>query len=121
MEAVREEEEPSELQQLQQLHPEGEAPKLPQRQRSASLILPFSPKVRPIHQEHDEGFEPLGNNFTVLEMLNAMRQGMEKRNNQLKLQLQLRDEYIEAKLSKKDHNLEEALKQRDEEWRSKWE
>ena len=82
VEAVREEEEPTELQQLQ---PEGETPELPQSQRSASLVLTFSPEVRPVHQEHDEGFEPLGNNSAVLEMLNAMRQGMEERDNQLKL------------------------------------
>ena len=82
VEAVREEEEPVELQQLQ---PEGETPELPQRQRSASPVLPFSPEVRPVHQAHAEGSEPLGNNSAVLEMLNAMRQGMEERDNQLKL------------------------------------
>ena len=94
---------------------------LPQRQRSASPMLPFSLEVRPVHQEHTEGSEPLGNKSTVLEMLNVMRQGMEERDNQLKLQLQLRDEYIEAELRKKDQNIEEALKRRDKEWISRWE
>ena len=82
VEAVREEEEPTELQQLQ---PEGETHELPQRQRSACPVLPFSPEVRPVHQEHAKGSEPLGNNSTVLEMLNAKRQGMEERDNQLKV------------------------------------
>ena len=77
--------------------------------------------MRPVHQEHVEGSEPLGNNSTVLEMLNAMKKGMEERDNQQKLQLQLRDEYIEAELRKRDQNLEEALKYKDEEWRSRWE
>ena len=118
VEAVQEEEEPAEL---QHLHLEGETTKLPQKQRGASSILPFSPEVRPVHQEYAEGFEPLRNNSTVLEMLNAMKQGMEEMDNQLKLQLQLRDEYMEDELRKRDQNLEEALNQRDEEWRSRWE
>ena len=118
VEAVREEEEPAEL---QQLHLEGETTKLPQRQKGASPVLPFSLEVRPIHQKYDEGSKPLRNNSVVLEMLNAMKQGMEERDNQLKLQLQIRDEYIKAELRKRDQNLEDALKQRDEEWRSRWE
>ena len=77
--------------------------------------------MRPVYQEHAEGFEPLGNNSIVLEMLNVMKQGMEERDNQLKLQLQLRDEYIEVEYRRRDQNIEEALKQRDEEWKSRWE
>ena len=50
-----------------------------------------------------------------------MKQGMEERDNQLKLQLQLRDEYMEAELKRRDQDLEEALKQRGEEWKSRWE
>ena len=88
MEAVREEEEPTEL---QQPHVEGETTELPQRQRGASPVLPFSPKVRPIYQEYAEGSKPLRNNSAILEMLNAMKKGMEERDNQLNLQLQLRD------------------------------
>ena len=99
VEAVQEEEE---LVELQQLQPKGESPKLPQRQRSASPIRPFSSKVRSVHQEHVEGSEPLGNNFVVLEKLNAMKKGMEERDNQLKLYLRLRDEYIEAELRRRD-------------------
>ena len=107
VEAIQEEEEPIEL---QQLHLEGETTKPTQRQRSASSVLPFSPEVRPIHQEYAEGSKPLGNNSAILEMINAMKQEMEERDNQLKLQLQLRDEYMEAELRKKDQNFEEALK-----------
>ena len=46
---------------------------------------------------------------------------MEERDKQLKLQLQLRDEYMEAELKMRDQNLEESLRQRDEEWKSIWE
>ena len=78
VEAVRGKEE---LEKLQQLHLEGETTKPTQRQRSASPVLPFSPEVRPVHQEYVEGSEPLRNNSAVLEMLNAMKQGMEERDN----------------------------------------
>ena len=46
-----------------------------------SLVLTFSLEVRQVHQEHVESSEPLGNNTTVLEMLKAMRQEMEERDN----------------------------------------
>ena len=119
VEAVREEEE--EQREIQQPPQESEAPKLPQRQRSLSPILTFSPEVRQVHQEHAESSESLGNNAAVLEMLNAMRKEMQERDNRLKIQLQLRDEYMDAKLKRRDQNLEETLKQRDEEWKSRWE
>ena len=46
-----------------------------------------------------------------------MWQEMKERDNQLKTQLQLRDEYFDAELKRRDHNLEDALKKRDEEWK----
>ena len=119
VEAVREEEE--EQREIQQPQQESEAPKLPQRQRSLSPILTFSPEVRQVHKEHAESSEPLGNNTAVLKILNAMRKEMQERDNRLKIQLQLRDEYMDAKLKRRDQNLEETLKQRDEEWKSRWE
>ena len=103
MEAVREEEEPAEIQQPQ---PEGEAPELQKIQRSVSPVLTFSPEKRQVHQEQVEGLEPLGSNVVVLGLLKAMRQEMKERDNQLKLQLQLRDEYIEAELKMRDQKLE---------------
>ena len=69
VEVVRVEEEPTEL---QQLHLEGETTEPTQRQRSASPLLPFSPEVRPVHQEYVEGSKPLRTNSIVLEMLNSM-------------------------------------------------
>ena len=66
--------------------------------------------MRPVHQDYAKGSEPIGNNFAVLELLIAMKQGMEERDNWLKFQLQLKDEYMEAELRKRDQNLEEALK-----------
>ena len=118
VEAVRKEKKPTETYQPQ---PEGEAPELPQRQRSLSLVLTFSPEARQVQPDHVEGSEPLGNNSAVLEMLKFIKQELEERDIQLKLQLQLRDEYMEAELKRMDQYLEEALKQRDEEWKSRWE
>ena len=46
---------------------------------------------------------------------------MKERDNQLKIQHQLRDEYMDAELKRRYQNLEEALWQRDEEWKSIWE
>ena len=74
-----------------------------------SLILTFSPEVRQVHQKHAESSEPTGNNVAVLEELNAMRKEMQERDNQLKVQLQLKDEYKDAELKMRDPNLEEAL------------
>ena len=51
-------------------------------------------------------------------MLKSMKQEMKERDDQLKLQLQLRDEYMEAKFKRGNQNLEDTLKQRDEEWRA---
>ena len=62
MEVVQEEEE---LAELQQLHFEGETTELPQRQRGASPVLPFSPEVRLVHQEYAEGSEPLRDNSVI--------------------------------------------------------
>ena len=118
MEAVREEEEPMEIQLPQ---PEDKAPELSQGQRSVSPVLTFSPEVRQAQPEQGESSEPLSSSDVVLTLLQTMRQEMEERNMQLKLQLQLRDEYMEAELKMRDQNLEEALKQRDEEWKSIWE
>ena len=56
-----------------------------------------------------------------MEMLKVMRQEMQERDNQLKIQLQLRDEYLDAELKRKHQNLEGALKLRNEEWKSRWE
>ena len=75
--------------------------------------------MRQVEPEHVEGLEPLSQNSTVLEMLKAMRQEMEERDNQLKLQLQLRDEYMEAELKMRDLNLEATLNHIDEEWKSR--
>ena len=47
----------------------------------------------------------------------SVRQEMKEMDNQLKTQLQLKDEYFDAKLKRRDQNLEDALKKRDEEWK----
>ena len=57
----------------------------------------------------------------LMEMLKIMRHKMQEMDNQLKIQLQLKDEYIDAKLKRRDHILDEALRLRNEEWKSIWE
>ena len=49
----------------------------------------------------------------------SMRYEINERDNQLKTQLQLKDEYFDAKLRRRDHNLEDALKKMNEEWKIK--
>ena len=73
-----EEEEPTKTRQPQ---PEGQAPELQQRQRSVSPVLTFSPDERQAHQEQAESSEPLGSNVAMLDLLKAMRQEMEERDN----------------------------------------
>ena len=67
-----------------------------------SPVLIFSPKVRQVPQEHAKTSEPLGNNVAVLEMLKATRQEMQERDNQLKVQLQLKDDYMDDELKRGD-------------------
>ena len=67
-----------------------------------SPILTFSPEVRQVHQEQAESSKPLGSNVAVLDLLKAMKQEMEERDNQLKLELQLKDEYMEAEFKMRD-------------------
>ena len=56
-----------------------------------------------------------------MEVLKSMNQEMKERDNQLKLQLQVRDEYMEAELRRRDQNLDDALRKRDEERRAELE
>ena len=44
---------------------------------------------------------------------------MQDWDSQLKIQLQLRDEYMDAELKRRVQNLEEAFRLRDEEWKSR--
>ena len=86
-----------------------------------SLILTFSLEVIQVQPKQGESSELLSSSVAMLTLLQTMRQEMEDRDKQLKIQLQLRDEYMEAELKRRDQNLEEALKQRDEDWKSRWE
>ena len=51
----------------------------------------------------------------MMEILISMKQEMRERDGQLRIQHQLRDEYMDPELKRIDQNLEDALKQRDEE------
>ena len=87
---------------IQPPQPKDEAPELPQGQRSVSPILTFSPEVRQVQPVQGEISKPLSSSAIVLTLLQTKKQGMEERDNQLKLQLQLKDEYMEAELKKRD-------------------
>ena len=77
-EVAREEEDHIELNQMQL---ESEAPEQQQRQRSVSPILTLSPDVRQGHQEQARSSEHQRNNDELMEMLRAMRQKMQERDN----------------------------------------
>ena len=62
----------------------------------------MSPEVRQVHQGQGGSSEPQGNHIELMEMLRAIRQEMKERDNQLKVQLQLRDEYMDAELKRRD-------------------
>ena len=81
----------------------------------------MSPEVRHVHREQAGSSEPQGNNFELMEMLKVMSHEMQERDSQLRVQLQLRDEYMDAELKKIYQNMEKALRLRDEEWKSIWE
>ena len=90
-------------------------------QGSLSPILNAPPDLRQIHQEQVGSSGHQCNNAELMKVLKSMKPKMKEMDNQLKLQLQLRDEYMEAELRRKDQNLEDALKKRDEEWRAELE
>ena len=54
-------------------------------------------------------------------MLKSLKQEMKERDDQLKIQLQLINEYFGLELRRRDQNLEYALKKKDEEWRAELE
>ena len=65
------------------------------------------------HQEQAESSRQQINSEEILEMLRRMEQSMRKGDNQLRIQLQLRDEYFDVDLRRRYQFMEEALKQRD--------
>ena len=118
VEAVGEEEENIEINQIQI---DSVAQEQEKGLNSASLILTMSLEVRQVHQEQAGISEPQGNDIELMEMLRAMRQEMWERDSRLKVQLQLKDEYMDIELKIRDQNLEESLMLRDEEWKGIWE
>ena len=90
-------------------------------QGSLSLILNAPLNLRKTHQEQVRSLGHQCNNVELMEVLKSMKHEMKERDNQLMLQLQLKDEYMEAELRRRDQNIEDALKKRDEEWRAELE
>ena len=67
-----------------------------------------SPNLREIHQEQAEISGHQGNNTELMKMMKSLKQEIKERDNQLKIQLQLRDEYMESRTGKKGiHNGEQ--------------
>ena len=76
-------------------------------QRSLIPVWNVSPDIRQVYHKQAESSEHQGNNTELMEMLKSMEHEMQERDNQLKIQLQLRDE-LNAELRRRDQNLEEA-------------
>ena len=82
--AAREEEENIEINQMKI---DTIAQEQEQGLNSASPVLLMSPKVRQVHHEQAGSSEPQGNHIELMDMLRVMRQEMQERDNQLKVQL----------------------------------
>ena len=96
---------------------ESQTPMQLEAHKNQSQFWNACPELRQTHHEQDESSEPNCNHAELIELLMSMQQEMKERDNQLKTQLQLRDEYFDAELKRRDQNLEDALKKRDEEWK----
>ena len=68
----------------------------PKAQKSQSQFWNASLELRQTHQEQAEIFGQNCNHAELIELLMSMRQEMKEKDNQLKTQLQLRDEYFDA-------------------------
>ena len=58
--------------------------------------------LRETHQEQAKGSGCQCNNTELMEMLKSMKHEMKERDDQLKIQLQLRDEYFDVELRRRD-------------------
>ena len=90
-----------------------------ERPRSVSPIWNLSPDVREYHIEKYEGSRKYSSNAEVMNILTRMEQHMRERNNQPRIQLQLRDEYFDIEIRKSDYFMEKKIRQRDLEWKKK--
>ena len=60
------------------------------------------------HNEQAESSKKKGSNENIIEMLAIMEKIMQERDNKLRAQLQLRDEYYDVELRKRDQFIEES-------------
>ena len=67
-----------------------------------SLIWNLSLDAREYHQEPAGSSGQQSNNADIMDMLVRMEQRMKERYDQLKAQLQLKDEYMDAELRRRD-------------------
>ena len=95
----------------------GQIQMQPEILRSQNPFLSAFPELRQTHQDQAESSRKNCNQSKLIKLLMSMRQEMKERDDQLKTQLQLRDEYFDAELKRRDQDLEDALKKMDEEWR----
>ena len=73
-----------------------------EKQRSLSPIWNLSPNAREYRQDPVGSSRQKSNNADIMDMLVIMEQRMKERDDQLKAQLQLRDEYLDEELRKRD-------------------
>ena len=81
-----------------------------ERQRNMTLIWNLSPDAREYHQEPAGSSWQQSNNEDIMDMLLRMEQRMKERDDQMKLQPQLKDEYMDVELKRRDQYLEEVIR-----------
>ena len=79
------------------------------------------PPTKTDHNEIAESSRQQGSNENIMEMLAIMEHKMRERENQLRIQLHMRDEYLDAELKRRDQFLEESIRQRDLKWKKELE
>ena len=87
----------------------------PEVQRNQGPITNTLPEHRQNHNEQVECSRQGCNNGDLMGMLMSMRQEMKARDDQLRTQLQLREEYFDVEIKRRDQNLEDALRKINEE------
>ena len=86
-------------------------------QSSQSQFWSAPPELRQNQHEQAESSGQNCNHTELIELLMSMQKEMKARDDQLRTQLQLREEYFDAEIKRRDHNLEDAFRKNDEVWR----
>ena len=84
----------------------------PKFQESQNPLWNASLKPKRTHREQAISSRKISNHAELIEILMFMQQEMKAKDDQLKTQLLLRDNYFDAELKRRDQNLEDALRKR---------